>query len=969
MRGETNNLKPQRNFQKNIFDCSFSINLDIIKEFNDDKITKKKLLEDLVREQYLKYNNVCILCFYCVTHVKDNTFLYAYCRFNDCTTFRFEITPNGTVVVYRTKDLKHADNEVHVGQIRGVKRSVMKSKLKNKNAYLFRKQQILNAADDIAEKGNFQGIHKLEALRKVKSEGNFNFYYHPDPFFSLILMRRGPYKSYIHMVATPFAVYTWEKFTFETISNNKKILEDSKFTLHLDASGESVRHLESAEKRILTYKLVLRNCRLKKIIPIAEAILSRHTRDAITSFLDALKLFLKENKVKYQFKWYFCKRVCTDVSAALYGAVLKSFNNQTLLEYLNACASFLNNLKVNPNSKPKFVILQWCKCHYIHIMCKDLNTKLGKNHILRPLLKNALIAAFSLTTIEECQQWFKYIFIVLLTPYKSPNFERSLKILHDCSTEFDDENKDKEYHLPDDDHIDPLESISSNSPFRKMFLSIYCEIENDVKVINKGHILNEYRNDDMCIFILNKYCSFIVMWTNIMGIHVDPTGEHISNAPVEFSYFLQKHIILQEKSVRADVFVKIMRIDYLSSLKELRYNYNMFGSVSEEIEVILTSSVNDLNEEVNNKRLKKEHSYTTSTPIDKKGLSDEVDKKHHSYTCLTPMDKKDLSVEIINKEHCYSISPLNIEPVEEWNKKNVKKQKLIKPKIMLESKALKKFTGKKINKSKSVKPVANPLLMDESKVKFFLFKLDLLFYEVNNIYSPIEAGFYDYLEDSDWNSLNDGNWLTNFTVNACLLLILKENKTSNCYCMPCQSKKINVDTFNIFIKNKPNLLFVPILISDHFTLCVLNFSTHEFMHVNSFSSQNVGKNVYKTFINELGTSKNLWKHKEITERKTQLDGSNCGIFVLMYALKILQNQSLTNLSEAKDFRKEMKILLLKYQGDRTRFCCHCGCLKLDKKDVYVCKDCSFYVCRHCTHKHCRINSNVCKIIEQNKLSL
>lgn len=294
--------------------------------------------------------------------------------------------------------------------------------------------------------------------------------------------------------------------------------------------------------------------------------------------------------------------------------------------------------------KPDFVILQWCKCHYIHIICKDLNLKLGKNHILRSLLKNALVAAFNLNNMEECERWFKHVFIVLLSPYKTSTFEHSFEILNQCVTEVTDDNASNEYPIYDNDKIDSLESIAFNSPFRKVFLSIYEDIKNTLSNITTGRCINQYRNDDICEFLINKYCSFIVLWTNVMGIHVDPSGEHISNAPIEFSYFLQKHIILPQKSVRPDVFVKIMRIDYLSSLKELRYYYKMFGSVDKEIENIIIVSKEELNEKDDNSRIIKEHSYICSTPNEKKqdstlNISVEIIAKEHSYSQLSENTK------------------------------------------------------------------------------------------------------------------------------------------------------------------------------------------------------------------------------------------------------------------------------------------------------------------------------------------
>ncbi|KAI8122377.1 hypothetical protein CVS40_6870 [Lucilia cuprina] len=560
---------------------------------------------------------------------------------------------------------------------------------------------------------------------------------------------------------------------------------------------------------------------------------------------------------------------------------------------------------------------------------KDLNSRLGKNNFLRHFLKNALVAAFNFTTIEECQRWFKHIFIILLSPYKSTAFESSYEILRQFSSESDDDSdsSSKENVLSGDDKIDYLESIAMNSPFRKMFLEIHNEIKHTLKTVTIGRTLNPYRNENICIFLVNKYCAFIVLWTNVMGIHVDPSGEHISNAPVEFAFFMQKKKIIM-----------------FSSLKEWRYRYKMFGSTNDEIEDLIQLSLNDLNKANESSRINKEHSYLSSTPIDKKEI------------CFI-----DSSVEIIEKEHSYSLTDTTAktEPEETWGKVDIIKRKLIKPTKMHASQIEKKIAKVREN-------IENNTF--GKKVDFFLFKFDILFSEVNNVNS-IYIGFYDYIETSDWNSLNDDQWLTNFVLDSCLLAIIKESRTTDCYSMPVQVDNIQFDKMQMFTNNQPDMLFVPILCSNHFTLCVLKFLTHEFIYLNSFVSQNVGKRIYNNFLTTLGKNATLWKYKEISNRDLQKDAVSCGIFVLMYSAKILKNEPLINLGNPNDFRKEMKRLLLKHQGDKTRFCCQYGCLKKTKFDVYICENCKYYICTNCIYKHRNSDSMICKIIRQNILKI
>lgn len=208
-------------------------------------------------------------------------------------------------------------------------------------------------------------------------------------------MQQAKYKDYIQHVASPLTIYCWGKATFITFAINPQILKDSCYTIHFDASGQSIRQIECAEKRVLIYKIVIRVKKHKMVIPVATAILSRHTLNDISAILEKMKLYCHENK----FKWPFFQRVCTDVSYALFGAVLKCCNDENISEYLLNCFHYLE--KPSHNKRPK-VIVQWCKAHYIQIMCKDLNNKIGKSNFLRHFIKHVLTMAFDLKTLEEC---------------------------------------------------------------------------------------------------------------------------------------------------------------------------------------------------------------------------------------------------------------------------------------------------------------------------------------------------------------------------------------------------------------------------------------------------------------------------------------------------------------------------------------------------------------------------------------
>ena len=128
-----------------------------------------------------------------------------------------------------------------------------------------------------------------------------------------------------------------------------------------------------------------------------------------------LKVFCIENKCTLS----FAKQFCTDVSFALFGAVLKTFNNQNIPQYINSFYEFLTNSQ--PESL-KFVIVEFCKCHYKKIICKDLNEHIGKNFKLRQFVKSAMSAAFTINTLSACKDFFRSLFYILCAAYTNDRF-------------------------------------------------------------------------------------------------------------------------------------------------------------------------------------------------------------------------------------------------------------------------------------------------------------------------------------------------------------------------------------------------------------------------------------------------------------------------------------------------------------------------------------------------------------------
>ena len=171
----------------------------------------------------------------------------------------------------------------------------------------------------------------------------------------------------------------------------------------MDATGSVIKKIDCAmNKRILVYSLVAHIKELHIVLPIADAILSKHSSEDIGNFLKNLKCFCKQPNNDLKFP--ICKRIVTDVSYAILDAILKEFNNMnTFLEYLNTCFKVLKNAK----PKIKFVVIQYCVSHYAKIIVKDIDEVVGLQNIsLRTFLREAIGMPFDFTTLDQCLVWF-----------------------------------------------------------------------------------------------------------------------------------------------------------------------------------------------------------------------------------------------------------------------------------------------------------------------------------------------------------------------------------------------------------------------------------------------------------------------------------------------------------------------------------------------------------------------------------
>lgn len=199
--------------------------------------------------------------------------------------------------------------------------------------------------------------------------------------------------------------------------------------------------------------------------------------------------------------------------------------------------------------------------------------------------------------------------------------------------------------------------------------------------------------------------------------------------------------------------------------------------------------------------------------------------------------------------------------------------------------------------------------------------------------------------------------ITNFILDISILCVLKKNEFNDAISLPCQRDQINYTKVEILLKYNSKFIIIPIVVGLHFTLCILNMTSHEFLYFDSMDD-NSGKDHYDRFVEDSKTD--IWKFVKIQKRQKQSDSVSCGIFVILYMICFLKGKPYTKLGSIHTFKENLKPLLREYSDNISNFCCHCGNLKRLKTK---CKKCNYHVCNDCINDVHKYNNKfkICKI--------
>ncbi|XP_037960961.1 uncharacterized protein LOC119690046 [Teleopsis dalmanni] len=928
-------------------DAEFEIeNLSNFLNTYKNKFSEKKILQYLLLCSYSHYNNACGLHFKNFRFNENSFTAYAYCTDPSCNTYIFKGYFSGKVTVFASNNqLKHTTNYDKSAQCRALQRYALKGEIFHNTAVKFRTKKLNKQCESFEKVGRNDKVKSLSYYRNIKTEAYAKNDLHSDPFIDTYLMFKSSPRDFIQYLSTKLEVYLWDFSQIHLLQQNESfLLKKMKHTIRIDATGGIIRKLPFDTNRILLYSLVGHISEKKIVFSIADAVLSNHSITDIAQFLQHLKQYCKSKSLL----WPICRRIVTDVSFAIIGAILKVFNGMdSVLEYLNYSYAFVNNPK-----KLNFVAIQFCVSHYCKIICKDIDNAVDKTNSLkvnnlRKFLRESMGIVFNLCTLKDCKEWFEKLCVILCSKNNTPKVKEAveslskLKDMTECS-DFDfNFNSDELNELPTfEETSDTLASISEGSPFRVEFIKYFKNYtEATIKCNNIER--NELYCPKMANLILNKYMAFLPMWSNIIGIHIDHSNTRVSNGPIE-SYFKNiKYNVFECKPQKLGRFIRGIQSFNNSIVKLIKNNYiqeltdpitpGTLIKSSRKHKKIQTSSDKIMGISKNRKLKKIPESWQKKN---KARLRHGLFLQEHSV--IRSQKDKNLSVKQnsivspILKEHSYSCATESCDV--NTSEKNFMDCETY---------------------SKSL-PIST---------KYYVLNLSTVFLRVFNERCHYFEYFYT---KSDLCTLNNDEWLLNSILDACLAVIIFESKRENCLSVPCQTNFKNISFFKQFLSEQPHLLIIPHLRYRHFIVSFVNFEKGTLVCLDPYgesASKERMSNHYKALLLEMFPFID-WKMESINYKKqSTYDSNNCGVYVLQYCDAFINSLPLTALLSENLYRLNMKERLMNNCDPLDKYCIHCAKHFEEVFPKVECKICIRPLCDVCiTSIYVKNNINLLNFI-------
>lgn len=216
------------------------------------------------------------------------------------------------------------------------------------------------------------------------------------------------------------------------------------------------------------------------------------------------------------------------------------------------------------------------------------------------------------------------------------------------------------------------------------------------------------------------------------------------------------------------------------------------------------------------------------------------------------------------------------------------------------------------------------------------------------------------LDIEELDTINNTKWLNSRVIDISIAILLNESgnddKISLLTCIEANQILAKKKVSDIFGNIHINKIFMfPLLISNHFILCIADFEKQEFSVIdpNGPINSTINSNqVFDCFLIFIGSNKLLntkWSLINYRSNIYQVDGYNCGIFVIMFAESILKNLNSKELfvSNPNIYRKTLLKKLLVSSENMLNKCMKCMKYLDNIDNVFKCTFCDRRLCQRC----------------------
>lgn len=873
----------------------------------------------------------------------------------------------------------HSKMRVRFPQIRGSDRDELKKNFTRPEQML---QKLHHIDYDLATKGNVQGLTTRNVLQTISSEINkSNSMIKCELYKLMACIQCGETESFGTLIVQQDSVQI-----IMIDNRNYELFEKipaKSATMHADASGQVVKSLQCCRKINLhgSKKAFLVHANAIKVEneTIVTASMVTNSQNALT-----LGMFYGHclTQMMLRIKKCIFKRIVTDWAFANFIAILQTYNNMSILKYLNFLYEVIVEAK-HPEYCATFIYLIICYSHFMKLISgfamreitKSVDAFKGYQKKQKQLLMSFFAVIRSSKTLEEVEVFFKAMCMIFCNKFLNSEITQILIKLKELKL---DEIKEftsvKEDEIIFDDYLKEQfeynrtcgKTLRENSKwyqrFKKIYNDIIALIDNDENEDSKE--LNYFYVPGMVLRSLELYFTYLPMWSHIgHGFDDDEEDQTFTNGLIESFFKYLKYDVEGQLRKRPTMFLKSMCA--LSNFKRTKVlQSKFFPKNKKKINVKRCKVSNSMKKERFKRKIESNHD---EMDIDEMDASQQTEKWHKpgktpkrfkysksSFASSIPKAVISLDAEKQLKsipstpETDFSISPVKLYLSDDEHKKEEDKQI--------------------VNIAKTMK---------------------LTYYQNSELVSTVNyydttctrlvkvANFATY----EWMSYNDMLSLTNQSLElsdvamyCSVNQLIKSNNLSDQYLVYITNPLTSLFNGNLNENEKHRLLIInqwmdlfgdpnivhicPFLISqtarnNHWVLAIIDFKTKYFHFFDSLAIHD-GKMFYTNFLKflkkeeknnkELSHFGGNWslKNHQITIQK----GVTCGKHVLGYCYKYIHSEqpfsenTFKNVDPHEEALRFSKIIYENFDNRKNR-CLRCQEILVGKIEKHQCLMCGY----------------------------